>query len=489
MGEVIAFQARGNNPEVQLPLAVGAEFDGFYSPFLPVPEESSAEVIELFRQEEPAPAALLVSEIIPEIEVQKIVASFIGSVTLSENIELEEASPEFSYSLSDAINKAASGDKIARNMVEQNVASDVVERTLKSGHITKVELSVKDDDTIIQYGQTDKEIHQNSLRYGSSTQVMKNRAKAETQNMFRRKEVYKMGLFDEYFEVVFSPAPTDMSNDELLGEGFFTDTMSCAIQATTNDNEGLILESAFVAGKKTHNEERHDLAAIYKLGEKLGVDFHGMNATEILETPVLVPKKLMPNGVVDIVRLYDECAGGTFFGEDKPEQDYIQYKEECYKREEAFSPRVKSITARLIAEADKLHDPVKASKRLNDLSAEEMIEHAVVDAVIDPRVFGVESACRVEHARALASAGQYEQMQVVLQQAKALDRSSSCPGGPGDGSKKNLDAPNDSESDSYSSEELEDCEFVSKECPICHEKNVRTVVKKGKYYGDCGCSA
>lgn len=32
-----------------------------------------------------------------------------------------------------------------------------------------------------------------------------------------------------------------------------------------------------------------------------------------------------------------------------------------------------------------------------------------------------------------------------------------------------------------------DCEFISKECPKCHKKDVKTVAKDGKYYGSCGC--
>lgn len=35
--------------------------------------------------------------------------------------------------------------------------------------------------------------------------------------------------------------------------------------------------------------------------------------------------------------------------------------------------------------------------------------------------------------------------------------------------------------------QLEDCDFVSKECPKCHKKNVKTTVRKGRYFGACGC--
>lgn len=37
--------------------------------------------------------------------------------------------------------------------------------------------------------------------------------------------------------------------------------------------------------------------------------------------------------------------------------------------------------------------------------------------------------------------------------------------------------------------EPEDCEFISKECPNCHKKNVKTVCRNGRYEGACGCKS
>lgn len=36
---------------------------------------------------------------------------------------------------------------------------------------------------------------------------------------------------------------------------------------------------------------------------------------------------------------------------------------------------------------------------------------------------------------------------------------------------------------------LKDCDFISKECPKCHQKNVKTTAKNGRYYGACGCKS
>lgn len=516
MGEVVALPARGFNPEVQLPLAAGAEHLRYATYSLYDEELFSADVIPFLGLQESSPAlpqfskileathvevssenpqltsAIKLSELIMETEIQRKAAEFIGSVLLTEAVITKVDTHERVYALSDAIGEASTGNREARTMVEQNVASDFVERTFKSGHITKVDLQVTADNTIIQHGQTDTEIQANSLRYGSNNLTMRERTKAESRNMFRRQEAYRQGYLEECVEVVFSLVDTELPEKELAKQGFFTDTMSCAIQATTLEDESLTLESAFVAGKKTRESQRHDVETIYKLGEFLGVDFRGMSATEILDTPILVPKHLMPNGVIDLVKLYDECADGTFFGEAKPRQDYLVFKKQCADREKEFKPRVKAITEKLLAEAETLQDPTAACKRLNKLSAEEMIEQSVVDASINPMVFGAEAAFRIEHARYLAANGQLQMMHTVMHQAKTLERSSSCPGGVGGGDRgEGVLTPGRLESavDDNKSETLEDCEFISLKCPICKEENVKTVVKKGKYYGECGCVA
>lgn len=39
----------------------------------------------------------------------------------------------------------------------------------------------------------------------------------------------------------------------------------------------------------------------------------------------------------------------------------------------------------------------------------------------------------------------------------------------------------------YAGNDVEDCDFISKECPVCKKKNVRTIVTKSHISGDCGC--
>jgi hypothetical protein len=116
-----------------------------------------------------------------------------------------------------------------------------------------------------------------------------------------------------------------------------------------------------------------------------------------------------------------------------------------------------------------------------------MVEQAVVDNSIDARVFGVEAAYRIEAARHYYEAGDMERMLQATQAAKVRETSSSCPGGGGGEQNSASTAGESGKGSKSNSSDLEDCDFVSKECPKCHKKNVKTTVRKGKYYGACGC--
>lgn len=447
---------------------------------------------QLIGSERWQPPVIAVPEIAADRETRLRAAQLIGSVALESTAAAarEQAAPP-AYTLLDAVRQAAEGDTEAYAMVRNNVATDVIERTIKSGHITKVRLETDADGHIMQHGQTAIDIQKNSLRYAADSPFMRRRTEAETRNMFRIDEAHRQGLLADYAFVVFSPAPDDTTTAEMAEAGFFTDTLSCAIQVTTAEADGLSVESAFVAGKAAWDAPRHDLTTLGEMGESLGVALADKSTAEILDTPLLVHKSLLPHGVVDLVKLYDASAGGTFFGEAKPRQDYLAYKQACKEREASFQPRVDTITRQLIAEAATLQSPQAASRRLGKLSGAQMVEQSIVDTSIDPRVFGEAAAWRIEHARHLMAIGQVDGLQAVINQAKTLERSGSCPSGmKGGDALTGIDGISAGDSDNQSgsaNKKLEDCEFVSKECPKCHKKDVKTVVKKGVYYGDCGC--
>jgi hypothetical protein len=423
--------------------------------------------------------AYAVPETAEDILTRARAAEFISKVAVSHCVEAP-TNVDPIESLYEGIKRGANRDPEAIKMVKTNARTDVIERTIKAGHVMSVDLMVDENGKIRQHGQSMDSVQANSLRFAASSKQMRERTEAETRNAFRIEEKYHAGELESNSFVVISRAADNMSDSAMEEAGFFTETMSCAIQVTSVKNGRLVTESAFVAGVAGPNEDRHDKQTVTEMFERLGVDVHDKSAAEIIDTPIMVDNSLIPNGAIDLVEMYDDCAGGMFFGENKDQQNYQDYLRVCRERELRFKPKVDEIVQRLLAEADTITDPVMATHRLHKISEEEMLAQAIGDEDIKPEVFGQEAARHIIEARAAYQAGNVEGLQYYWQRALATADSSSCPGAPGTSGESMRN-----ESDSESSV---DCEFVSKECPLCHAKNVKTRVTKTHIYGSCGCS-
>ncbi len=374
------------------------------------------------------------------------------------NIVLQsDAAPESSQpvetryaNLLQAVRAAAKGDEQALKLVTTNAGTDSIERTIKAGHVTKVELATDNAGKIWQHGQTMDDVYVNSLRYVGGRAKMLHRTEAETRNGSRIEYYNRQGTLEDFCFVVVSRCADDMSDTELEKAGFFTDTKSCVIQVTSSENGKLTTESAFVAGVTSLGAERHDTETVVEMGRRLGVDLSGMSAAEIIDSPMLVSKRMMPNGAVDIAQLYDACSGhDTFFGQAKPAQDYAQYRDVCRKRESEYKPRVQKIVSGLLASAATLKSPEQASQRLHELSQAQMVDHAIVNHSIDPRVFGATAAAHIEQARHWQSIGEHNKVLESREKAQKTAVSSSCASGSKNGESsdgENMDSPEDASS-------------------------------------------
>lgn len=394
-------------------------------------------------------------------------------------------------SLHDALHEAKKGNQTALEMVRMNVSTDRFERTKKVQFVLSVELETNASDEILQHGQTNEQIQANTLQHCAGNRKMLPRYYAEVRNSYRLDLVKRQNLLEDYWFFVASPCADNMNDEELGHEGFFAPTKSMAFQATTVKDGKVVVESAFVAGVRDDESPRHDFSTLQTMGEWLGADLTG-TASEIIDEPILIPKSLMPNGVIDIVKLYDDAAGGTFFGEDKPRQDYIEFLATCQKERDEAEGQVTEMMQKLLARAHESTDPVAASRLLSDVVGKFMAEAATHDERIDPRVFGVKAAYYIADARAHIATGDIVRAQQATRLAVKTEQSSSCPGGV-----KNTDDMTEGNagefgvSDILSKKEdsIDDCDFVSKECPMCHAKNVKTTVRSGVYYGECGCDS
>lgn len=404
-------------------------------------------------------------------------ALFIGRVAMNGLSCPETSSPSSGIeSLHDAIKVAAQGNQQARKVIETNVRTDVIERTLKSGHVcSPVPLTFTEDGRLVQFSQTLESVMANTLKYVSDNSIMRERAEAEVSNNFLIEELYRSGFFEANNLVVFSPA------EDLPEYGFFTETMSCNIQVISATETGLELTTAFVSGVNMPGGKRHDLGAIGLIGDRFGKELRGKTPAQIIGAPIMVDKSLMPNGAASAVEWYDDALGGTFFGEIAVRRNYKYYTEECRQREVKYESLSQTITDELIARSGQINSPQQACRLLNKLSGEKTIELAISDNQIDSRVFGAESADYIEQARHLHSVGDYLGVELLTEKAKEHDQSSSCPSAMG--------VKQDSSFGTDSNKSDETCEFVSKKCPKCGTKNVKTTVTSREIKGACGCKS
>jgi hypothetical protein len=388
--------------------------------FMPV-AQAEQQIVTTFFDE--APSVYVVPEMALDLPLRQRTGKFIASVLArhAPSAEVDGVTQPIG-SLHEAIHLAANGDENGRRIIETNARTDVIERTIKTGHVMDpVPLIFTDHGRLMQYGQTLEAIQANSLRYASDNPIMRARIEAETRNAFRTEYLYAEGFFDDYSLVVLSLA------EDLPEAGFFTETMSCSIQVTSKCGEGLSIESAFVSGIKDSGGKNSASETVAVLGRHFNVDLEGKTPAEIIDTPILVNNSLIENGAIDMVKLWDACAGGTFFGENKPREDYLVYRKKCHKREQAFSPKVQEITNRLIGEAFSITTPPQAVKWLHKISEEKMFEHAVTDTSIDPRVFGRVSAGHLQQARQAYHAGDIEALHYHIEYGKVSAKSNSCP--------------------------------------------------------------
>ena len=435
---------------------------------LPVPEQTVPDVIAMSAMPEDQLAWQRAKRLMRTSGSLAVVGTF---------PEKNNHQPGVSLNLLEAIHSAAAGDENGINMMDQNIETDYIERSFKAGSITEVELQADSQEGFGQHGQSLDSVNANSWRFVGRIRQMRERLAAEARNKYRQDIAHEKGLLEDNYLVVFSCVPDDMTREELIEEDFFVDTMSCSMQATTAQEGKVMLESAFVAGARHPKAERHDLRAVRYVAKKLGTDFDDKSTTGILDSPLLVPKRLMPNGIVDLAALFDE-AEGTFFGEDKPQEDYVRHREFWRQRQADLKPMVEAIRRQLISERHTFKVPTDATKRLGKLSEKAGVRNAVDDELINPRVFGSVAATHIQQARTHRALGNYELADAALQKAERTAKSSSCPGSIQDEkNKKNADGADEKSGDLLNDET--DSKDGKINCIKCREPvNKKDVVKE-----------
>jgi hypothetical protein len=431
-------------------------------------------------EESALPLVIPISETTAEKVARRQSAGFIGSVIAGHELETPEEIEEPFNSLYDAAEAAAKGSTEARKLIKLNAKTAIIEQTIITGHVgDKIPLFFTSQGELVQHNQSLSSVHANGIKVNEKDPIMLPRTKAEARNKFRTEVLNEQGYFDAgYSMVVISLAEHHPE--------FFEETMTCAIQVTSKSEDGLTTEPAFVSGIKEPGGEEHDMETAVKLFDELGIDIRGMTRAEIIDTPILIHNSLIPDGAINMVERWDDCAGGTFFGENRPRQNYLDYLQACAELEKRFDPKAEKTTEQIITKHHLIDTDREATEMLHGLVESNMVEQAVGDTDIDPRVFGPESQRYIEQARAAYYAGDAEHLLIYMDKAKQTANTLSCPGG-GFGSATSTDSEQTGSSFSRV------CEFTSKKCPECGEENVKTWVSESEatetvtIRGSCGC--
>jgi hypothetical protein len=419
---------------------------------------------------------------------------FIAEVAM-DDVYIDPCSEEApNTSLLESLRRANAGDREAKESVRINAHIAVVEAMIKSGHISQVSMTINEQGNWLQFGQAMLHVHANALRTATTRQYdgVRKRTEAETINGQRIEDLGRAGTLQDHYFFVPSllPSEEELPFDIATKEaGFFGDTMTAAFQLTTIEDEEGVIESAFVAGVNENSGLRYDIEIMRQIYNLAGYDASGWQPLDFLQTPLIIHKSNLPNGIADIVQLYDELVeeslgSRVFFGQDATLQDqlYGAFGQRCQERELLLQGVTDKVVDKLLAHANQLLTPDSAIEKLSELVGPLGVEYAISDDSIDPFVFGTKAASFIEQARVYQRLGDDHMMQQAIENAVNSAVVTMC----GMTSSKSLDGIVDGSETKKSSDE-EDCEFISKSCPVCGTKNVKTKVTKNKITGSCGC--
>lgn len=416
---------------------------------------------------------------------------FMGQVAM-DDVYIDPCEDEApNTSLLEAIKRANDGDQEAKESVRINTHIAVVEAMIKSGHITIVPMAINDRGNWLQHGQAMLHVHANALRTKivQKHQGIRARTEAETINGHAIEDLSRMGKLDDNYVFVPSlfPDNSEISYNIATDEaGFFGVTKTAAFQLTKTDGNVGQVESAFVAGVTEKDGPRHDIEVMRKIYTLAGFDARDWLPLDFLQNPLLIHKSNLPNGIADMVMLYDELATELaeeelFFGQKDERRDYVGFAERSKLREDGLQSVTDKVNSALLEQGRSLRSPESAIQLLAELVGPLGVEYAVSDYSIDPNVFGHESAQLIVQARQYQQKGELFMMHQSLESAIGKAVTTMC-----GMSTKNSDSEFSISKKSIDDSDV-DCEFMSKKCPGCKKSNIWTKVTKTQISGSCGC--
>jgi hypothetical protein len=377
-----------------------------------------------------------------EAESQARFRQWLGSVMLQEvpNVNQPEKKATDTNIL-EMIRAAKNGSREALDMVTINASKTIAEACFKDNHVTRAVMHLNNDGELVQFGQSLTSIQTNAVinRPGRHPKLQEI-TRAEALNAHRIEDAARAGKLKDYYYVVASLVPEGVPEDQLghKGDGYFLDGMTYVVQATTEQpNNQFTTDSAFMAGVEagqddsfgTRSAKRHDFAALAKVSTKLNQKPQ-FTAADYLNNGWYIPKSMMPNGVVDVMRwcqeATDEIKGRHV--ERKPE-DYMALVLESKRREASLEDIRHQVVSDLLASAESLKTPAEAAKQIWKLVRKHVTKAAFTNEHIDPKVLGRAAAPLITQIRGYLRNGQEELAYGLMDKAAKKVVIGGCGGG------------------------------------------------------------
>jgi len=362
----------------------------------------------------------------------------IGEISLKKTVEFDQKSP--AMTLLEALKKTAkerSGE--AESLVDVNVGTAVSEACFKTDHITRVAMQLTNSGELMQFGQTMTQFQYNSLALRPKRHPhLEAVTRQEALNGHCIEDLANAGVLDNYWFVVSSLVPENVPEEDLgeKGDGYFLHSLTYVNQATTMQNGSVVTESAFSAGtgapeSASFDERialRHDVQTISNVRQRLGLP--PITSTDEALEGILVPKNLMPNGVVDFMRMCDEEADVILNRQiDRNSSFYMNLLADSMAKEESLADVKAAVKADLLQSSGAIQDPMEAIQLLWELTKKHSVRSAATNFYIDPIVFGAEAVGQVEESRYRMSIGDYIGAEMAIREALKVATISGCGGG------------------------------------------------------------
>lgn len=411
-----------------------------------------------------------------DIETRRRLIRLLGTISLEATISSEQEAAETASLPTVAKEYFTDDPKIAERAglrLKTDFRTNVFEILRESGHVS-ISHSVYSRDGFYQSGYSQRAMYAHGVLH-TDHPVENRRRVAETLNELRIEDGFLAGRFDNHFlvEVSRSPDQDEMSDQTSEKYGYNTRTRKAMLRCTEVNQSGeRITASASVLGANAGGQ-RYDQRGVRNIYYKLQLTPSEVSSSANLENAFWVNKSLLPGGIIDVVRAYDQgLAQEAFCGVIGQKGNYETLIEQSLNREQQIE---QELNAEVRALALSLQNVTcdQALQIMARQAKDYATELCVQDKQYDPTQFGYQAAKHIQQARYYAQAGMDILFRQELADAKQKAIVFMC-----GMSLRGISSIEGTEVENSNSSSSDNCEYISSKCPLCRNKNVRTIQTK-----------